>query len=212
MRRVTATSCVRRVDRGTTAELQFCYRGVSPGLGATMAGQLRSHLNDIAAQRSEVNLVLLRGEAGGDFCPASDADASAVVAECVANLYTLTIPVIAAADKRCAEAGIALALASDMVIVTDRTVLAVQPADIDETTSAVLSQRAGRITAAGMALAGLPLTGAQAERAGIAQACVSSREFEAAIARLTATIGTASDQARAFNETVTSIQTRDDAH
>jgi enoyl-CoA hydratase/carnithine racemase len=210
MVRVSATSCVTRVDRGTRAELRFCYRGTSPGLGAAMAGQLRGHLDDIAAQRSEVNLLILRGEAGCDFCPASDTDASAVIAECVENLHMMTVPVIAAVDKRWADAGVALALACDIVIVTDQTVLALQPAGVDEATATVLSERAGRIRAATMALTGASLTGVQAQRAGIAQVCVSPCDFEAAVARWTDTFGTANAQARAFIETAASPHTRGD--
>jgi enoyl-CoA hydratase/carnithine racemase len=210
MGHVSATSSVTRVNRGTTAVLRFCYRGTSPGLGAAMAGQLRGHLDDLVAELSQVNLLILRGEAGGDFCPASDADASDVLAQCVEHLYMLTVPVMAAVDNRCADAGVALALACDIVIVTDQTVLALQPADVDEKTVTVLSERAGRVRAAAMALTGASLTGVQAQQAGIAQVCVPSSDFEAAVARLTDAIGSASAQARAFIETADSSHPRGD--
>lgn len=177
-----------------------CRNALSPQLIA----DLRTALSDVH-QEKRVGAVLLTG-AGDHFCSGVDLNVFGEIAEMPAQdamgewlsiwrqltelleeILRFPKPIIAAVDGAAIGAGLALALASDMLVMTNRATLsavAVRRGLVGGATVALLSFRFGAALAARMSLAGEPVSAAEAYRLGVCEQPVSPEQIWVAATEL----------------------------
>lgn len=168
-----------------------------------MAAQMGAICDEINAD-STIGVAVLRGE-GGYFCSgadtrdlaaASDNPASEEAVSRLSALYNsfvsfgeLQVPTIAVADAGAVGAGVNLALAADVLLVSDNTVLdsgfiarGIHPGGGHYS---LLGKATGWSQAIAMGVLGQPLRGQHIVSAGLAYACVDDSEIAQTLATLT---------------------------
>jgi enoyl-CoA hydratase/carnithine racemase len=161
-------------------------------------GELNAHLDTIEAAGDAVMVVVLRG-AGPVFCAGNDLKAIAgkppvpnYQGKTVARLAGLRQPVVVAVQGGCYTGGLELALAGDIIIASENARFADTHGKFALVPIWGLSQRlprrVGTYKAREMSFTGIPVTGAEAERIGLANICVADGELEAKTREIAETI------------------------
>ena len=171
-------------------------------LNLALWGELAAHLDTIEAAGDGVAVVVLRAN-GAVFCAGNDlkergaqAPGQFYQARLVTRLADLPQAVIVAVQGGCFTGGLELALAGDIIV-------AGESANFADThgkfalvpvwgMSQRLPRRVGQWKAREMSLTGLPVSGAEAARIGLANHCVPDAELDAKVAELAAAIATQS--------------------
>ena len=167
-------------------------------LNLALWGELEAHLDTIEAAGDDVGVIVLRA-AGPVFCAGNDlkergaqAPRAHYQASIVTRLANLHQPVIVAVQGGCFTGGLELALAGDII-------LAGESASFADThgkfalvpiwgMSQRLPRRVGQWKAREMSFTGLPVSGAEAARIGLANQCVPDAELEARTLEMAAAI------------------------
>ncbi|TWU45260.1 putative enoyl-CoA hydratase echA8 [Novipirellula aureliae] len=196
-------------------------------LGPRMIEDLQTAFSDIH-QENRVRAVVLSG-AGDHFCAGIDLSVLEQIAKLpssqaysesfnawqrFADLLEMILrfpkPIIAAVDGAAVGAGLGLALAADLMIVSTSASLsaeAVRRGLVGGATAALLSFRAGAATAAKMLLTGESIDADEAYRRGLCEKPVSSDQIWVAASDLATRLGHAPREAvqatkRVLNETI----------
>lgn len=151
--------------------------------------QLNTHLDAIEAAGDAIMVVVLRG-AGPVFCAGNDLKGIAgeppipnYQSKTVARLAGMRQPLVVAVQGGCYTGGLELALAGDIIIAGEGA----RFADTHGKFALVpiwgmsqrLPRRVGTYKAREMSFTGIPVTGAEAERIGLANICVPDADLEA---------------------------------
>ena len=171
-------------------------------LNLALWDELVAHLDTIEAAGDEIAVVVLRAN-GPVFCAGNDLKERGTElpsqfyqARIVTRLADLPQAVIVAVQGGCFTGGLELALAGDIIV-------AGESANFADThgkfalvpvwgMSQRLPRRVGQWKAREMSLTGLPVSGAEAARIGLANHCVPDAELDAKVAELAAAIATQS--------------------
>ena len=171
-------------------------------LNLAVWAELTAHLDTIKAAGDGIAVVVLRAN-GPVFCAGNDlkergaqAPGQFYQAKLVTRLADLPQAVIVAVQGGCFTGGLELALAGDIIV-------AGESANFADThgkfalvpvwgMSQRLPRRVGQWKAREMSLTGLPVSGAEAARIGLANHCVPDAELDAKVAELAAAIATQS--------------------
>ena len=171
-------------------------------LNLAVWAELTAHLDTIKAASDGIAVVVLRAN-GPVFCAGNDlkergaqAPGQFYQAKLVTRLADLPQAVIVAVQGGCFTGGLELALAGDIIV-------AGESANFADThgkfalvpvwgMSQRLPRRVGQWKAREMSLTGLPVSGAEAARIGLANHCVPDAELDAKVAELAAAIATQS--------------------
>lgn len=150
---------------------------------------LEAHLDRIEAAGDTIGVVVLRA-AGPAFCAGNDLKERGMTfprpfyqPHIVTRLANLRVPVIVAAQGGCFTGGLELALAGDIIIASESASFA----DTHGKFAMVpmwgmtqrLPRRVGSFKAREISFTGLPVSGREAERIGLANQCVPDNELEA---------------------------------
>ena len=183
------TELVLRDDAGGVATLTLNRPDKRNALNLALWGELDAHLDTIEAAGEEIGVVVLRA-AGPVFCAGNDlkergaqAPRAHYQAGIVTRLANLPQPVIVAVQGGCFTGGLELALAGDII-------LAGTSASFADThgkfalvpiwgMSQRLPRRVGQWKAREISFTGLPVSGAEAARIGLANQCVPDAELDA---------------------------------
>ena len=167
-------------------------------LNLAVWAELAAHLDTIEAAGDGIAVVVLRAN-GPVFCAGNDlkergaqAPGQFYQARLVTRLADLPQAVIVAVQGGCFTGGLELALAGDIIV-------AGESANFADThgkfalvpvwgMSQRLPRRVGQWKAREMSLTGLPVSGAEAARIGLANHCVPDAELDAKVAELAAAI------------------------
>ena len=160
-------------------------------LNLALWGELAAHLDTIEAAGDEIAAVVLRSN-GPVFCAGNDLKERGLPtpslnyqARLVTRLAELAQPVIVAVQGGCFTGGLELALAGDIIV-------AGQSASFADThgkfalvpvwgMSQRLPRRIGQWKAREMSLTGLPVSGEEAARIGLANHCVPDADLDAKV-------------------------------
>lgn len=188
-------SQVRLELRGRTATITLHRPEKHNAVVPAMFRELATHIDAVAAAREDLGVVVLRG-AGRSFCAGHDLQ-EAVGAMDLAwlreesrvleKLAALPQVVIAAVHGYCITGGLELALAADFIIASESAVFADTHAKFGLVPMWGGSQRLPRRIGAARAIELMTtcrrVGGLEAERIGLANACVSDDDFEQAVQR-----------------------------
>jgi enoyl-CoA hydratase/carnithine racemase len=163
-------------------------------LNLALWGALAAHLDAIAALGEELAVVILRA-AGPVFCAGNDlkergakAPARDYQAKIVTRLADLAQPVIVAVQGGCFTGGLELALAGDIIVASESASFADTHGKFALVPGWGMSQRlprrVGQWKAREMSFTGLPISGSEAERIGLANHCVPDADLESMVTRL----------------------------
>ena len=167
-------------------------------LNLALWGELAAHLDTIEAAGDAIAVVVLR--AGGPvFCAGNDLKERGATpprpsyqARLVTRLADLPQPVIVAVQGGCFTGGLELALAGDIVVAGESASFADTHGKFALVPvwgmSQRLPRRVGQWKAREMSLTGLPVSGAEAARIGLANHCVPDAELDAKVRELAAAI------------------------
>ena len=160
-------------------------------LNLALWGELAAHLDTIEAAGQDIAVVVLRSN-GPVFCAGNDLKERGLPtptpfyqAKLVTRLAELAQPVIVAVQGGCFTGGLELALAGDIIV-------AGQSASFADThgkfalvpvwgMSQRLPRRIGQWKAREMSLTGLPVSGEEAARIGLANHCVPDADLDAKV-------------------------------
>jgi enoyl-CoA hydratase/carnithine racemase len=183
-------TAVERLDEDGVATLTLNRPEKRNAIDGEMFEALRGHLDRLAAEGEQVGCVILTG-AGPSFCAGADVQMMAAPtapetwirrAATVDLLGRLPQPVIAAVRGHCYAGGLELALAADLIVVSETAKMR----DIHVRygghpawgLSARLPLRVGASRAKMMTLLQHEVCGAEAAGIGLAELCVADGELE----------------------------------
>lgn len=188
-----------RLERdGAIATLTLNRPDKRNALNLALWGELDAHLTAIEAGGEEVAVVILRA-AGSVFCAGNDlkergakAPRPNYQAGIVTRLAQLRQPVIVAVQGGCFTGGLELALAGDIIVAAESASFADTHGKFALVPAWGMSQRlprrVGQWKAREMSFTGLPVSGAEAARIGLANHCVPDAALDAKVAELAAAI------------------------
>lgn len=167
-------------------------------LNLALWGELAAHLATIEALGEELGVVVLRAN-GPTFCAGNDLKERGVAAPAphyqaglVKRLADLPQPVIVAVQGGCYTGGLELALAGDIILAGESAVFADTHGKFALVPvwgmSQRLPRRVGTWKAREMSFTGLPVSGVEAARIGLANQCVPDAELAAQAMQLAAAI------------------------
>lgn len=189
---------VRLEQTGAIATLTLNRPEKRNALNLALWGQLDDCLASIEAAGEELGVVVLRAT-GAVFCAGNDLKERGIKpprpnyqAGIVTRLAQLPQPVVVAVQGGCFTGGLELALAGDIII-------AAQGASFADThgkfalvpawgMSQRLPRRVGQWKAREMSFTGLPVSGEEAAKIGLANHCVPDGELDAKVAEIAAAI------------------------
>ncbi len=163
-------------------------------LNLAMWKTLDTHLNAIAAMGDDIAAIVLKAN-GPVFCAGNDlkergvpAPARFFQAKVITRLATMRQPVIVAVHAGCFTGGLELALAGDIIVASESASFADTHGQFALVPAWGLSQRlprrVGQWKAREMSFTGLPVTGAEAARIGLANHCVANGQLNAKVQAL----------------------------
>jgi enoyl-CoA hydratase len=166
-------------------------------LNLALWGELNDHLATIEAAGDSIGVVVLNAN-GPSFCAGNDLSERGATppepyyqSKTVARLANLPQPVIAAIQGGCYTGGLELALTADIIIAGESALFADTHGKFALVPiwgmSQRLPRRVGQAKAREISFTGLPVSGAEAARIGLANHCVPDAE----LAERTATIANA---------------------
>lgn len=196
------TDLVTREDRDGIAILSLNRPDKRNALNIALWVELEAHINAIRAAGEAIGAVILRAN-GPTFCAGNDLKERGVElprpnfqASIVTALATLPQPVIVAVQGGCYTGGLELALAGDIILASDNAVFADTHGKFALVPiwgmSQRLPRRVGQWKAREMSFTGLPVSGTEAARIGLANHVVPDAELDAKAYELAAAIATQS--------------------
>jgi enoyl-CoA hydratase len=167
-------------------------------LNLALWGELDAHISAIRAAGDALGVVILKAN-GSTFCAGNDlkergakAPERHYQASIITRLATLPQPVIVAVQGGCYTGGLELALVGDIIIAAESAVFADTHGKFALVPAWGMSQRlprrVGQWKAREMSFTGLPVSGAEAARIGLANMCAADDELEAATAKIATAI------------------------
>ena len=192
------TDLVLRSDADGVATLTLNRPEKRNALNLALWGELDAHIAAIRTAGESVGVVVLKA-AGPVFCAGNDLSERGALApephyqaNIVTRLADLAQPVIVAVQGGCYTGGLELALAGDIIV-------AAQSAFFADThgkfalvpvwgMSQRLPRRVGQWKAREMSFTGLPVSGPEAARIGLANRCVADADLTAEVDKLAAAI------------------------
>jgi enoyl-CoA hydratase len=188
------TALVLREDRDGIATLTLNRADKRNALNLALCGELDAHIAAIRAGGDAIGVVVLNAS-GPTFCAGNDlkergakAPEPHYQANVITRLATLPQPVIVAVQGGCYTGGLELALAGDIIIAAENAVFADTHGKFALVPAWGMSQRlprrVGQWKAREMSFAGLPVSGAEAARIGLANMCVADAALETATAKI----------------------------
>jgi len=192
------TDLVLRADAAGVATLTLNRPEKRNALNLALWAELDGHVAAIRAAGEAVGVVVLRA-AGPVFCAGNDLSergAAAPEANYQANIVTrlasLPQPVIVAVQGGCYTGGLELALAGDIIIASESAHFADTHGKFALVPiwgmSQRLPRRVGSWKAREMSFSGLPVSGAEAARIGLANHCVADDQLDAEVGKIAAAI------------------------
>jgi enoyl-CoA hydratase len=194
------TTLVLREDKEGVATLTFNRPERLNALSPSLFVELRSHIDDIASQVDTIGCVILRGSgrafsAGNDIkaIQAGDRAPSAhFQAETLDAIEALPQPVIASVHGHCYTGALELVLACDLCLAAESARFADTHGRWSMTPTWGMSQRLprriGPLKAKELMFSGRTISGSEAEKIGLVNACVPDERLEAATLELAASI------------------------
>lgn len=179
---------------GAIATLTLNRADKRNALNLALWGELAAHLDTIETAGEDIAVVVLRA-AGPVFCAGNDlkergakAPARFYQAKLVSRLADLPQAVIVAVQGGCFTGGLELALAGDIIVAGESASFAETHGKFALVPAWGMSQRlprrVGQWKAREMSLTGLPVSGAEAARIGLANHCVPDDRLDAKVAEL----------------------------
>lgn len=190
---------VQRDDRNGVCTLTLNRPDKLNAINPPLFRQFRAHLDDIAANGSHLGVVVLRG-AGRSFCAGHDLGEIGEMSLEWLKFESLTLEllsqlpqvVIAAVHGHCMTGGLELALAADFIVCAESASFADTHAKWGLVPAWGGTQRLPRRVGTAKAIEIMSTcrryNGREAERMGLANACFSDDEFDAALQGWTAEI------------------------
>jgi len=183
---------------GATAWLTLNRPDKRNALNLDMWAGLNRHLDTIEAADDAVLVVVLRA-AGSVFCAGNDLrqlggkpPVPNYQARTISRLANLRQPLVVAVQGGCFTGGLELALAGDIIVAAEGARFADTHGKFSLVPAWGLSQRlprrVGTYKAREMSFTGLPVTGAEAERIGLANICVADDLLAAKTAEIAGAI------------------------
>jgi enoyl-CoA hydratase len=191
---------VLRADQDGAATLTLNRPDKLNALNVEVFRELDAHVRKLATETETVGLVILRGagrcfSAGhdlGDIAAGEKLPEPFYQSKVIERLADLPQPVITAVHGHCYTGALELALAGDIVFAAEGARFADTHAKWALTPvwgmSQRLPRRVGTSKAREMMFTARTIGGREAERIGLANACVPDQEFDAALDRLAADI------------------------
>ncbi|WP_226019025.1 enoyl-CoA hydratase/isomerase family protein [Novosphingobium sp. FKTRR1] len=188
------TQLVTFARKGALVTLTLNRPDKRNALNLALWGELAAHLNTIAAAGDDIAVVILRS-AGPVFCAGNDLKERGVKApmrdyqaKIVTRLADLPQPVIVAVQGGCFTGGLELALAGDIIVASESASFADTHGKFALVPAWGMSQRlprrVGQWKAREMSFTGLPVSGREAARIGLANHCVPDAELEGTVAHM----------------------------
>ncbi|MFD1766985.1 enoyl-CoA hydratase/isomerase family protein [Sphingorhabdus buctiana] len=192
------TDLVTREDRDGIAILSLNRPDKRNALNIALWVELEAHINAIRAAGEAIGAVILRAN-GPTFCAGNDLKERGVElprpnfqASIVTALATLPQPVIVAVQGGCYTGGLELALAGDIILASENAVFADTHGKFALVPiwgmSQRLPRRVGQWKAREMSFTGLPVSGTEAARIGLANHVVPDAELDTKVYELAAAI------------------------
>lgn len=189
---------VLREDRDEVAILTLNRPEKRNALNLALWAELDAHVSDIRAAGDKIGAVVLKAN-GPSFCAGNDLSERGAKApepyyqsRCVTRLATLPQPVVIAVHGGCFTGGLELVLAADIILASESAsfadthgLFALVPA---WGMSQRLPRRVGQWKAREMSLTGLPVSGSEAARIGLANHCVADDDLYAETMRIAGAI------------------------
>ncbi len=183
---------------GAIATLTLNRANKRNALNLALWGELDAHLAAIEAAGEAIAVVVLRAD-GAVFCAGNDLKERGIAAPSphyratiVSRLAALPQPVIVAVQGGCYTGGLELALAGDIIVAGESAVFADTHGQFALVPiwgmSQRLPRRVGQWKAREMSFTGLPVSGADAARIGLANHCVADGDLTAKTRELAAAI------------------------
>ena len=183
---------------GAVVTLTLNRPGQRNALNLALWGELAGHLETIETLGSEIAVVVLRAN-GPVFCAGNDlkergtkAPSRFYQAKLVTRLADLPQAVIVAVQGGCFTGGLELVLAGDIIVASESASFADTHGKFALVPAWGMSQRlprrVGQWKAREMSLTGLPVSGAEAARIGLANHCVPDADLDARVGELAAAI------------------------
>ncbi|WP_072383573.1 enoyl-CoA hydratase/isomerase family protein [Novosphingobium sp. NDB2Meth1] len=171
-------------------------------LNLALWGELAAQLDAVRALGEDISVVILRAS-GPVFCAGNDlkergakAPERDYQAKIVTRLADLAQPVIVAVQGGCFTGGLELALAGDIIVASESASFADTHGKFALVPAWGMSQRlprrVGQWKAREMSFTGLPVSGREAERIGLANHCVPDVELDSTVTRLAEAIASQS--------------------
>lgn len=193
---------VRYEREGAIATLTLNRADKRNALNLAVWVELNAHLDAIEAAGPDIAVVILQA-AGAVFCAGNDLKergtkppARFYQAKTVTRLAELPQPVIVAVQGGCYTGGLELALAGDIIVAAEGASFADTHGKFALVPGWGLSQRlprrVGQWKAREMSFTGLPVSGAEAQRIGLANHCVPDTKLNAKVRELAQAIASQS--------------------
>ncbi|NIJ35515.1 enoyl-CoA hydratase/carnithine racemase [Sphingopyxis panaciterrae] len=184
---------VLREDKGGIATLTLNRPGKRNALNLALWGELDTHADAIAAAGETIGAVVLRAN-GPSFCAGNDLKERGIEAprrhyqgSIVTKLADLPQPLIVAVQGGCFTGGLELALAGDIIVAAENAHFADTHGQFGLVPiwgmSQRLPRRVGEWKAREISFTGLPVSGREAARIGLANHCVADADLDAAARR-----------------------------
>lgn len=185
---------VLREDDGGIATLTLNRPDKRNALNLALWNELDAHVDAIAAAGDAIGAVILRAN-GPSFCAGNDlkergldAPRPRYQASIVTKLAELPQPLIVAVQGGCFTGGLELALAGDIIVAGESANFADTHGKFGLVPiwgmSQRLPRRVGEWKAREISFTGLPVSGAEAARIGLANHCVADADLDATARRL----------------------------
>lgn len=185
---------VLRSDEGGIATLTLNRPEKRNALNLALWAELDAHADAIAAAGDAIGVVVLRAS-GPAFCAGNDLKERGTEAprkhyqgSIVTKLTELPQPLIVAVQGGCFTGGLELALAGDIIVAGESAHFADTHGKFGLVPiwgmSQRLPRRVGEAKAREMSFTGLPVSGAEAARIGLANHCVADDALEATVRKL----------------------------
>jgi enoyl-CoA hydratase/carnithine racemase len=188
------STLVLRADKDGIVTLTLNRPEKRNALNLALWIELDTHLAAIRAAGDSIGVVVLKA-AGPIFSAGNDlkergakAPEKHFQASVITRLATLPQPVVVAVQGGCYTGGLELALAGDIIIAAEEALFADTHGKFALVPAWGMSQRlprrVGQWKAREMSLTGLPISGAEAARIGLANHCVPLAELDAKVMEL----------------------------
>lgn len=196
------THLVLRHDTDGVTTLTLNRPDKRNALNSALWGELDAHLGDIDTAGDAIAVIVLRSN-GAVFCAGNDLKERGVPkpsrnyqAKIVTRLAEMRQAVIVAVHGGCFTGGLELALAGDIIVAGESASFADTHGKFALVPAWGMSQRlprrVGQWKAREMSLTGLPVSGAQAARIGLANHCVPDDQLSAKVDELAQAIASQS--------------------